>query len=38
MPRASTPQAVVCALWAASFSDEADAVAQFRPVPNLTQT
>jgi hypothetical protein len=35
IPLASTPQAVVCALRAASLSLEAVAVAQFRAFPNL---
>src|ERR1044071_9438182 len=37
-PRASGPQAVVCALWAASVSPDAVALAQFWPVPNATHT
>jgi len=36
IPFASTPQAVVCALLAASDSVDALAVAQFRPLPNST--
>src|ERR1051326_933886 len=38
IPCASGPQAVVWALWAASFSPEAVALAQFWLVPNATHT